>query len=217
MDLLAIFCRRGTRIHFLLEGFIIGISIAAPVGPIGLLCISRTLDEGRASGLVTGLGAATADAVYGCVAGFGLSVVSNFLIHQDAFIRFIGGCLLCYLGIRSMLAKAAGQQGAARSRGILWNYSSTFLLTITNPMTILSFAAVFAAIGVVSSNHSFSSSILTISGVFAGSTLWWIVLSFVIGMLRTKLNNIILRSIHTVSGFIILLFGIYGIWSSGIL
>jgi threonine/homoserine/homoserine lactone efflux protein len=134
--------------EFLLGGIILGFSIAAPVGPIGVLCIRRTLAEGRASGLVSGLGAATADAIYGCVAGFGLTFISSFLVNQQRWLHLVGGAFLCYLGIRTFLARPADQAALAQGSGLIGAYGSTFLLTLTNPMTILSFTAVFAALGV---------------------------------------------------------------------
>ena len=149
---------------FLLRGLIIGVSIAAPVGPIGLLCIQRTVIQGRTSGLVSGLGAATADAVYGSVAGFGLDLVPNFLIDQRMWIHLIGGALLLLLGIKMLLTSPFEQAAQTKHtvRGIWWSYLSTFLLTITNPMTILSFVAVFAALGVANSSNDYVSASFTV-------------------------------------------------------
>src|SRR6266566_8617346 len=132
---------------FFLRGVAIGFSIAAPVGPIGVLCIRRTLAEGRGCGFASGLGAATADAVYGCVAGFGLTSVSNLLVSQQTWLRLIGGLFLCYLGVKSFFARQARSAAASKSGALTGAYASTFLLTLTNPMTILSFAAVFAGLG----------------------------------------------------------------------
>ncbi|HEX5679515.1 MAG TPA: LysE family transporter, partial [Desulfobacterales bacterium] len=132
-----------------LRGLVIGFSIAAPVGPIGILCIRRTLAEGRASGFLSGLGAATADALYGCVAGFGLTVVSAFLVDQRAWIQLVGGVFLLALGVRTLRSKPAERAAqAAAGRGLAGSYLSTLLLTLTNPMTIISFAGIFAALGV---------------------------------------------------------------------
>ena len=112
---------------FFLRGLVIGFSIAAPVGPIGVLCIRRTLAEGRMSGLVSGLGAATADAIYGGIAGFGLTVVSNILISQQVWLRIIGGLFLCYLGGKTFLAKPAPQVASAVGSGFMGAYASDFL------------------------------------------------------------------------------------------
>lgn len=126
-----------------------GFAIAAPVGPIGVLVIRRSLAEGRASGLASGLGAATADAAYGALAGFGLTVVTAFLVEGQGWLRLVGGAFLCYLGVRTLLARPAEEATDVREKGggLVGAYASTFLLTLTNPTTILSFAAVFAGMG----------------------------------------------------------------------
>ena len=158
-------------IRFLLRGLIIGFSIAAPVGPIGVLCIRRTLAAGRASGLVSGLGAATADAIYGCIAGFGLTFISSILISQQVWLRLIGGVFLCYLGLKTFLARPAQQAALAGGNGLVGAYASTFFLTLTNPMTILSFAAIFAGLGVTSASGNYVSAGVLVLGVFIGSAL----------------------------------------------
>lgn len=202
---------------FLLRGLIIGVSIAAPVGPIGLLCIQRTVIQGHTSGFVSGLGAATADAVYGSVAGFGLDLVSNFLINPRIWIHLIGGALLLLLGIKVLLTRPAEQAAQTKYtvRGIWWSYLSTFLLTITNPMTILAFVAVFAALGVASSSNDYVSASFTVIGVFLGSALWWLILSSVAGWLRGKLNRTAILWMGKLSAVIIIGFGIVGIVSAG--
>ena len=204
---------------FFLKGLIIGVSIAAPVGPIGLLCIQRTVIQGRASGFVSGLGAATADAMYGSVAGFGIDLVSNFLIEQRIWIHLIGGALLLLLGIKVFFTRPPKQAAQAKNtvRGIWWSYLSTFLLTITNPMTILSFVAVFAALGVANSSNDYASASFTVIGVFLGSALWWLILSSVAGWLRGKLNRTAILWIDRLSAIIIMGFGIVGMVSSGII
>lgn len=200
-------------ISFLLRGVIIGFSIAAPVGPIGVLCIRRTLAEGRASGLVSGLGAATADAIYGCIAGFGLTFVSNFLITQQVWLRLVGGSFLCFLGLRTFLSKPAEQAALIKGKGLVGSYASTFFLTITNPMTILSFAAVFAGLGVGGASVSYVSAALLVLGVFTGSALWWFVLSGVANIFRTEFSREKLKWINRVSGIIITAFGVIALLS----
>ena len=142
-------------LSYFLRGLVIGVSIAAPVGPIGVLCIRRTLVEGRAAGFVSGLGAASADAVYGFMAAFGLTFISTFLIDQQTWIRLIGGLFLFFLGIRTFRAPVAEQAAGAVEHGLLGNYLSIFVLTLTNPLTILSFAAVFAGLGVGAANGDY--------------------------------------------------------------
>ncbi len=202
-------------IVFLLRGLLIGLSIAAPVGPIGVLCIRRTLAAGRVYGLVSGLGAATADAFYGSVAGFGLTFLSGFLIEQRFWLKLIGGLFLCYLGIRTFLAQpdAPERAAAAKSSGLTGAYASTLLLTLTNPTTILSFAAIFAGLGLASVSGSYLSSGLLVLGVFLGSALWWFVLSGGVSLFRGKLGTRQLRWINRLSGGIILAFGVLALAS----
>src|SRR5262245_57477854 len=134
-------------LNFIVKGGVIGLSIAAPVARSGVLCIRGSLAEGQTSGLATGLGAATADAVYGCIAGFGLTAISSFLVTQRVWLGLLGGVFLCYLGVRTFMSKPAERPADAASRGTWSAYLSTFFLTLTNPMTILSFVAVFAGLG----------------------------------------------------------------------
>jgi predicted secreted hydrolase/threonine/homoserine/homoserine lactone efflux protein len=200
-------------IDILLKGIAIGFSIAAPVGPIGVLCIRRTLSEGRTSGFVSGLGAATADAVYGCIAGFGLTFVSSFLIDQQIWIRLIGGLFLCYLGIRTFLAVPASEMAPASSSGLIGAYGSTLVLTLTNPLTILSFAAIFAGLGIADTGGDYGAAAALVLGVFVGSGLWWLLLSSIASVLRSQFNTRALLWINRVSGFIILVFGLIALSS----
>jgi len=154
---------------FFLRGVAIGFSIAAPVGPVGVLCIRRTLAEGRLCGLASGFGAATADAVYGCVAGFGLTAVSDLLVSQQFWLRLTGGLFLCYLGVKSFFARPSQSAAAPKSGALAGAYASTFLLTLTNPMTILSFAGVFAGLGFGGGATDYAGAALLVSGVFLGS------------------------------------------------
>jgi threonine/homoserine/homoserine lactone efflux protein len=192
----------------LLSGLIIGFSIAAPVGPIGVLCIRRTLAEGRLHGLVSGLGAATADAVYGCIAAFGLAFVSNLLVQQQVWLRVVGGAFLCFLGVRTILAKPSKKAQAGKKMGIAKAYGSTFLLTLTNPVTIISFAAVFASLGLGSSAGDYGLAGLLVLCVFVGSASWWLILSGAVSLFRTRVTPKVLLWINRVSGAIILGFGI---------
>jgi threonine/homoserine/homoserine lactone efflux protein len=195
-------------IRFFIRGLIIGFSIAAPVGPIGVLCIRRTLAEGRYSGLVSGLGAATADAIYGSIAGFGLTLLSNFLITQQLWLHIVGGAFLCYLGVRTFLSRPSAQGSSVKEMGLAGTYGSTFFLTLTNPMTILSFAAIFAGLGIGSEGRDFLSAGTLVAGVFIGSAFWWLILSFGISLLRGKFNAQRLRWVNRISGLVITGFGL---------
>jgi len=200
--------------RFFLRGLAIGFSIAAPVGPIGLLCIQRTLDKGRSSGLVSGLGAATADAIYGSVAGFGLAFASTFLIDQQAWLRLIGGAFLIGLGVRIWLRRAVDATAASKdARGLAGDYASTLALTLTNPVTIISFAAVFAGLGLGSRGGDYTSAASLVSGVFAGSAAWWVILSSGVSALRGMFSPGRMRLLNRVAGTVIVIFGIAAILS----
>ena len=190
----------------LLRGALIGFSIAAPVGPIGVLCIRRTLADGRAHGFVSGLGAATADAVYGSVAAFGLTFVSGLLVSQQPWLPLVGGAFLCYLGVKTFLARPA-ERGAAAGGGLAGAYVSTFFLTLTNPTTILSFAAIFAGLGLGGAAGSYAAAAALVLGVFLGSALWWLILSGGVAPLRAQFGASGLRWINRLAGVIIAGFG----------
>ncbi len=196
---------------FFLRGLIIGFSIAAPVGPIGVLCIRRTLVKGRVSGFVSGLGAATADALYGCIAGFGLTFVSSFLIHQQGWFSLIGGLFLLYLGLKTFLARPVERSASERGSGLLAAYGSTFFLTLTNPVTILAFAAIFAGLGIAGGGGNYISAGILVLGVFLGSALWWFILSAGVGLVRRKFDLQVLRWVNRISGLIVIGFGLISI------
>jgi threonine/homoserine/homoserine lactone efflux protein len=196
---------------YLLKGLIIGFSIAAPVGPIGILCIQRTLAAGRSSGLVTGLGAASADAVYGCVAGFGLTWISQFLLAQRTWLQLGGGVFLAYLGLKAWMARPGSDSQADSAPGFWHAYLSTFFLTLTNPMTILSFMAVFAGLGIAATAGNYRDAAVLVLGVFCGSAFWWLLLSSGIGIFRSRPSAGSLRWIDRLSGTILLVFAVVAI------
>ena len=196
-------------LEFLLKGLIIGFSIAVPVGPIGVLCIQRTLLKGRASGLATGMGAATADAMYGFLAAFGLTFLTQFLIDQKLWLQIIGALFLIYLGITIFRQKPAHKAKTAKQHNNLWlDYLTTVGLTITNPMTILSFVAIFAGLGLANTSGNYLSASILVLGVFLGSACWWLILSNGVMMLGKKLNQKILTYANKLSGVIILIFAL---------
>ncbi len=226
--------------HLFLHGLIIGFSIAAPVGPIGVLCIRRTLEQGRWVGFLSGLGAATADAIYGCVAGFGLTVVATALVEQAFWFRLVGGLFLCYLGLKTILWRspppnlkapspktalnspsiAAADNSAndaftlARGKAFLVAYTSTIALTLTNPATILSFAAIFSGLGLANIDRSYGSAMILVGGVFSGSALWWLMLSYGANLFRGLATPPRLRWLNRGSGAILLAFGLIAIFNS---
>ena len=196
-------------LSFLYKGILIGFSIAAPVGPIGILCIKRTLSSGRLVGLVTGLGAATADAFYGCVAAFGLTFISNFLINQQIWLRLVGGLFLCYLGIKTFFTLPEDSTPQPSQFGLFTAFGSSFFLTLTNPLTIIAFAAIFAGLGLVEANGAYSSAALIVLGVFLGSACWWFILSTTVSLVRAKFTTTAMVWVNRISGLIILGFGLF--------
>lgn len=190
----------------LLKGLILGFSIAAPVGPIGVLCIRRTLAEGRLNGFLSGLGAATADMFYGAVAAFGLTALTNLLVGQRTLLGWLGGLFLLYLGVRTFFAKPAREAAAAQGSGLIGAYLSTLALTLTNPMTILSFTAIFA--GMQFNLSGIAPAVTLVTGVFLGSAAWWLTLSLVVGSFRERFTPTWMQWVNRVSGTVILGFGV---------
>jgi|BarGraIncu00222A_1022003.scaffolds.fasta_scaffold124573_1 threonine/homoserine/homoserine lactone efflux protein len=190
-----------------LKGIFIGFAMAIPIGPIGIMCIRKTLTEGRLRGLIIGLGAATADMLYGCVAAFGLTVISNTLYNQRIWIRMIGGTLLIFLGIRTFRAHPADPKTTTNSSGILRSYLTTVFLTLTNPLTIFAFIAVFVALGLEHMSGYIPASTL-VGGIFIGSSLWFLSLSSGVILFRKKLDIAGLRWVNRIAGILIIISGI---------
>jgi threonine/homoserine/homoserine lactone efflux protein len=199
-------------INFFLKGCLIGLSIAAPVGPIGVLCIRRSLNHGMLIGFFTGLGAATADCFYGAIAGFGLTLLSGVLVKMSTLLQIFGGVFLWYLGFKTFFRGGNKEEGDGDSVKLVHAYITTFFLTLTNPATIISFVAVFAGLGIGGSAGNYTSATLLTLGVFVGSAAWWLLLSNVVSLLRLKITNPIKSLINTASAVILVLFGIYAVF-----
>jgi threonine/homoserine/homoserine lactone efflux protein len=198
-----------------MNGIIIGLSIAAPVGPIGLLCIRRTLNQGRLHGFVSGLGAASADSCYGIVAALGLTVVARFLTDQATWLNLAGSIVLFYLAYSTSKVSVINDPARTKpsNEGYLNAYGSTLLLTLTNPMTILSFAGIFAGMNI---DQGSGSSLWLVLGVFIGSALWWMLLCLIVGLLKRMIGQKTLRTINLASAFILAAFGIYSLYQFGV-
>lgn len=196
--------------EILIKGLIIGFSIAAPVGPIGVLCIRRTLEHGRFVGFVSGLGAATADGVYGLIAGLGLTLITNFLVGQQWWLQLIGGAFLCYLGVKIFFSRPSNTSAKAKGTNPFTAYASTFFLTLTNPVTILSFIAIFSGLGIMD-KYSTTLGLVLVLGIFLGSAIWWLLLSNIAGIVGNRIEKSSLSLVNRISGLILLLFGLYGL------
>ena len=203
-----LFCSLMPDSVIFLRGLIIGFSIAAPVGPIGVLCIRRTLAEGKLAGFLSGMGAASADMLYGAVAAFGLTVVQSILIGYTNWLRIVGGIFLLYLGIKTFLAKPAGESAKFARGGLFATYLTTFFLTMTNPVTILSFLAIFAGLNLETTSGNYVSATLMVLGVFIGSATWWLALSTGVSLLREKITPALLSLVNRIAGVIIFVFGL---------
>lgn len=199
---------------FLLKGAGLGFAIAAPVGPIGVLCIRKTIQFGRLSGFCSGLGAAVADAIYAIIAAFGLTFVSDFIAQGQFWLRLIGGAFLIYLGLRTFFAHPQETMGAHGSHKTLFaDFLSTFFLTLTNPLTVLSFLAVFAGLGLTTFTGGYASATCLVLGVLLGSTFWWLILSEGVTLFRKKVSQRVMGWINRIAGIMIMAFGLLA-WSS---
>lgn len=190
-----------------LKGLAFGFILAGTVGPLWILCFRRTLAHGRLFGFVSGMGVATADALYGFVAAFGLTAVSNFLLAQKFWLGLGGGAFLCWLGVKTLLSHPVDRADQAPASSFAAAYTSTLALTLTNPATILAFAAIFAGLGLASSG-SYAEASLVVAGVTLGSAAWWVLLSLGAGWLGTRSGPRLLRTINVVAGISILSFGV---------
>ena len=195
-------------LSFFFKGLLIGAAVSAPVGPIGLLCINRSLTEGRVRGFVSGLGAATADMVFCIIAGFGFTFVSRFLDEQAVWISFVGACGLLFLGLRIFFSKPEEKSFANTGGDLAHIYLSTFVLTLINPVTILFFVALFTSLGVTLSHLDYPSLTLLITGVLAGAVLWWFLLTGCVSLLHRKLTQKTIRWVNRISGTIVMVLGL---------
>jgi len=193
---------------FLTTGFLIGLLVAAPVGPIGILCIRRTFAYGFSSGTVSGFGAALADALYGAIAAFGLTFISGFLLDHQTFLKFVGGFLLLYFGVKTFIAKPVKTVDGETHVNLYRDAISTFILTATSPMTIIIFLGIFASFGLTYPKGSFIMPAITVAGVFAGSCFWWLALCSVVGFFKAKFNDTLLIWVNRTSGTVIFVCGI---------
>jgi threonine/homoserine/homoserine lactone efflux protein len=193
-----------------LKGLILGFSIAAPVGPIGLLCIQRTLSRGRLHGFVSGLGVASADTCFGLIAAFGVGAVTSFLLGIQFWLQLVGGVFLLGLGFKIARTDPGTKTAAGDTEPGLWHaWGSIFMLTLANPATILGFIAAFVALGLGSQTHAASAGLALVAGVFLGSAAWWLILSFIAGLVRAHLTDGRMRIVNRAAGALIIVLGLW--------
>ncbi len=194
---------------FFLKGIAVGIVIAVPVGPVGVLCVRRTIFEGRLFGFLSGLGAASADTLFGIIAGFGLTVIADLLLDYQNWLRAAGGLFLLYLGTTALLKRVQRAEPLEKNaENLIGAYASTFVLTITNPVTILAFLGIFAAVGFTGAEATLGRAAMLVAGVLGGSLLWWLGLSLGAGLFRKSFREIHLLWLNRASGAILALSGV---------
>ncbi|WP_409524809.1 LysE family translocator [Nitrincola sp. MINF-07-Sa-05] len=196
-----------------IKSLFLGLAVAAPLGPIGALCINRTLERGFIAGVAGGLGTACADGVYATLAAIGFVAFSGTLANLDIPLRLAGGTFMLWLGWKSMTPKPSKSAAEVSARHLLETVAATFLLTATNPMTILSFAALFAGLGLASTTDKMGSALVVV-GVFVGSMLWWTFLSAGIALIRHRLPDVFAHWVSRLSGILLIGFGIWALSSS---
>lgn len=192
----------------LVKGLVVGFLLAAPVGPIAVLCVHRTLSQSWLTGFLSGLGAAVADAIYGCVAALGLTLVSSPLVEHRNWLQVVGGAFLCIVGVRTYLSKAVERRPAPKWPGQVGALFSALFLTLTNPMTFVAFAAIFASVGLGSVRDSRVDIGALVAGVFLGSALWWTILVGFTHAFRTKMTLERLGKLNKVAGVIVTIVGL---------
>ncbi len=196
-------------LEYIIKGIIFGLIVTAPLGPLGILCIQRTINRGLLSGLITGIAAAFADIMYAIIAGFGVSVIANFLHENQLAIRIVGGIIVTFLGVRIYMSNPAKQfrRQKTQKRTYISDFISGFLITITNPIVVVFFGAAFAGIG-LDKAESVKSVIITIIGVFTGAVGWWIGLTVLVNIYRDKINLRKLWWINKITGVFVAIFGL---------
>ena len=198
----------------LIKGIIIGWFVSIPMGPIGVLCVQRTLSEGRLPGVVSGMGAAAADSIFALIAGFGVNYIISLIEHQEFLFKIIGSIIIVLIGLKIYYTNTVKQfrvSKSGKSSKFIRLFFTVFFLTLTNPAMVLLFVWFFATLNVVLYTSNYVVSSMVVVGVFAGGTLWWMTLTFIVNRLRNKLKIRSLYWFNKISGGIIFLFGVVSI------
>jgi threonine/homoserine/homoserine lactone efflux protein len=198
--------------NYLWKGIVVGLSASIPLGPIGVLCIQRTLNKGKISGFVSGLGAAAADGFYAIIAGFGISIIIDTLIEYQIFFRIVGGLILLIMGIKLLRTNPGIQlrnQLKKKRKGLFGDFISIFALTVSNPITVFVFAAVFAGFGIVGTESKASSVLILILGVLIGASLWWFSVASIVSIFRQKIRLRKMLIINRIAGVLVIIFGLF--------
>ncbi|MBR9972022.1 LysE family translocator [Magnetospirillum sulfuroxidans] len=196
--------------YLYLRGIAIGFAIAAPIGPVGLLCIRKALADGRLAAFVAGLGAALADTFFGAVVGMGLGAVSQFIEGHTPIMKVVGGLFMLGLGLhtwRAATTSLESEPDADKGPGMVRDFLSTFVITISNPGTILGVVGVFAALGASAQAKGMEDQMSLVAGVFTGSALWWAVLTELTIAVRTRFTPERMRLFNHISGALLMALG----------
>jgi len=193
---------------YLIKGFIIGFLLPIPIGPAGILCIKRSIAQGKLHGFLTGLSASLTDTMYSIVAAFGITLVSNFIFQHQHEIRVGGGIILIALGYRTLRPHSTRETETQHATAPVFSFFSTFLVTLTNPMTVFAFAAIFVTIGVADLIHNHTSAVLLVAGVFAGALSWFSLLTFLSSTFKLNIASRSLPLLNKITGSLLMLFGI---------
>ena len=193
----------------LINGLGFGVMVSAPLGPLGVLCIQRTINKGFLSGFVSGFGAAIADIIYASIAGFGISIIADFLEAQQLIIRAVGGIILVVLGYMIFMSNPVNQlrRHKTKKSSYLGDFISSFFITITNPLTVVVFGVAFTSVG-LNEGNSLESVVLILSGVFFGALFWWMGLTFLVNIFRNKIRLRNLWWINKITGVLVAIFGV---------
>ena len=208
----------------LIQGIVFGFFLALPVSPVGVLCVQRTLSQGRMHGLISGLGAAFGDALYGAVAAFGISAVEDWITGHQGALRLVGGIILLLLALRTVIAMVHAHpvtdgtdekiQKRIVTHSLVKDFLSTFMLAITNPITFIAFAGLLATLGFTEAGRSIGNASILVAGVFAGSALWWIALSTTANVFRPIVDGSYQMWMDRLVAFVLAGFGIYALLTS---
>lgn len=202
-------------INTFITGMIIGVLVSAPTGPLGILCIQRTLHKGRLNGIVTGLGATTSDLVYAVLVGFSMNFVIDFVEQYRFVIQIVGSIILFFFGYKIFTKETEksidDEKIGTTNRNLLSTYTSAFGLCFSNPIIIFLFIALFARFNFFSSKSDVSQVLLALSSIFVGALSWWVILTMIVGSLRKKFKKRGLRILNFITGGVLIVLSIVGI------
>ncbi|MCK4464776.1 MAG: LysE family transporter [Bacteroidales bacterium] len=203
------------ELNLLIRGLIIGLVISIPIGPLGILCIQRTINKGRTSGFLSGMGIATADTIFALIAGLGISFIINFLKEQQLYFQILGGIVIISLGIKIFFANPIKQFRMRRKQkgNLFEDFFSVLLLALSNPITALVFLSLFAGLNLFGDPENHFNAITVIGGIFISTTFWWFILSTIINMFRARFRLRRLFWLNRITGGAIFLIGLLAIFS----